>query len=1047
MPNLQPATPKNKRMGKPAKRGTPIRNSLLLIIFIAVLAVLVIILPKEPMQMAATNIITGEGGEGVVGIPENLPLRISEIMASNKSAFPDEKGTYPDWLEVENTGDAPVNLSGVGLSDRADRVLFIFPDIDLPAGGHIVVFCDDINVSQPNQPLHARFKISSLGETITLYDRNSLPLDIIAVPPLNQDVSYARTDTGWEMTERCTPGYPNTEAGYQALHTTAVREATGLVISELCPTNRTTIADEDGEYSDWIELYNAGKLKVDLSNYALSDDETDPVKWRFPQGASIEPGGYYLVFASGKNRTGDGESHPHTNFRLSAEGETVILSDILKQMIDRVTYDLMENDTSFGRTEGLSTSWKVFDQPTPNFPNNRSGEIQIDSQLRARNTSGIFISEVITNSTGVETTYGNTSYDWIELVNRSNEAVNLKDWGLSDSISRPRKWRFPDVTIQPGEHLLVFASGLSRSPTGSGAIHTNFRLSALGETVVLATPEGKILDKLVVPRLATNNTYGRNFDQGGLFYYETSTPGAKNTEQGFAGYAPKPTIELQGGLYFRPQTVSISAPSGVSIRYTTDGSIPTETIGQNYTGPIEIKKASVIRARGFMPGLRPSDIATESILINAYHILPVVSLSIDPDDLWNPLTGIYAEGVDETYTKIPFKNTTYRVMKNDTSMRERLTNVEFFSPEGKQLINQTVAGMLHGQFSLDIAQKSFRLTSKASYGSLAFDYPFFADRPFASYKAIILRNGGNDGSYSRLMDSMISKIVDWTDSEIIHMASTPVIVYLNGEYWGQYDIRERINAHSIVAYEGWADPEAVDLIKGDNDVLNGSFTNYKDLLEYVKKHDLKDPAALKVVTDWVDVDNYFDFMIFEIYFGNTDAGNIKFYRQRVPGAKWKWILFDLDWAYWFRTTDGFKVWLDPKGAGDLDYENILIRKLLEVPEMQDKFLKRFGYLFQNYLTDVDRILELLDHMAATIEPEMGLHFNRWAGLTNKLVASDPPVDPGAALNYWKNRVNRQKNVIRARPYMVWGFAQDWFKLSNQQMIEYFGERPLEWQDN
>ncbi len=1047
MPRLQPEIVSAKRSGKPAKRGTPIRNSFLLLLFMAILALIVIVLPKEPMQMAATNMITGENGSGAAGVPEDLPLRISEIMASNKSAYPDEKGTYPDWLEIENTGDAPVNLRGIGLSDRPDRILFIFPNIDLPAGGHIVVFCDDINIAEPDQPLHARFKISSLGETITLYDGNSLPLDTVVLPPLGQDVSYARTDNGWEITERSTPGYPNTEEGYIALHTTAVREAYGLVISELCPTNRTTIADEDGEYSDWIELYNGGNLKVDLSNYALSDDQSNPVKWRFPQGASIEPGAYYLVFASGKNRSGADGTHPHTNFRLSAEGETVILSDILRQMVDRVTYDLMEDDTSFGRREGLSTSWKIFNQPTPGFPNNRSGEIETDALLRGRNTSGIFISEVITNSTGVETVYGKTSYDWIELVNRGNEAVNLRDWGLSDSISRPRKWRFPDVTIQPGEYLIVFASGLSRSPTGSSAIHTNFRLSALGETVVLATPEGEILDKLVVPRLATNNTYGRNFDQGGLFYYETPTPAAKNTEQSFAGYAPMPTIDLKGGLYYRAQTVTLSAPSGVLIRYTTDGSIPSETIGQDYTGPIEIKKASVVRARGFMPGLRPSDIATESILINAYHILPVVSLSIDPDDLWNPLTGIYAEGNDETYAKVPFKKTTYRAMKTDRSQRERLTNVEFFTSEGKQLFNQTVAGMLHGQFSLDIAQKSFRLTAKASYGSTAFDYPFFPDRPFTSYKAIILRNGGNDGSYSRLMDSMISKIVDWTDSRIIHMASAPVIVYLNGEYWGQYDIRERINAHSIAAYEGWTDPEAVDLIKGDNAVLNGSFTNYKDLLDYVKKHDLNDPEALKTVKNWVDVDNYFDFMIFEMYFGNTDAGNIKFYRQRVSSAKWKWVLFDLDWGYWFRNTNGFTVWLDPKGAGDQDFENILIRKLLEVPEMQDKFLKRYGYLYQNYLTDTDRILALLDQMAAAIEPEMGLHFNRWAGLTSKLVASDPPADPGAALNYWKNRVNRQKNIIRARPYIVWGQAQEWFELSNQQMIEYFGERPLEWKDN
>ena len=124
-------------------------------------------------------------------------------------------------------------------------------------------------------------------------------------------------------------------------------------------------------------------------------------------------------------------------------------------------------------------------------------------------------------------------------------------------------------------------------------------------------------------------------------------------------------------------------------------------------------------------------------------------------------------------------------------------------------------------------------------------------------------------------------------------------------------------------------------------------------------HLAEDPEALQTVLDWVDVDNYFDFMIFQIYFGNTDAGNIKFYRQRVEGAKWRWCLFDLDWGYFNSTTNGCKVWLDPNGAGDKDFENWLILSLLEVPELKDQFLTRFGQLFQEVFSDTERILSLI----------------------------------------------------------------------------------------
>ncbi|MCL1795803.1 MAG: CotH kinase family protein, partial [Clostridia bacterium] len=720
-----------------------------------------------------------------------------------------------------------------------------------------------------------------------------------------------------------------------------------------------------------------------------------------------------------------------------------VLTDAISQPVDRVSYDRMEKDTSFRRVEGLRDVWEVSLQPTPGLPNTPEGEAEMDERIRARNRSGLFVSEVMASSLGVDTPYGNTSYDWVEIVNTGGESVNLRGYGLSNTPNRPRKWQFPSYTIQPGEYLLVFCSGLGESPTRSGALHSNFRLSAGGQAVTLSDPSGNVLDRLVVPRLDTGTSYGRGANLQGFYYYDEPTPGDENHTRGLPGYAPQPVISLRGGLYIQPVTVELEAPDGVRIRYTLDGSKPEENVGRDYEGPITITKAQVLRARGFKEGFRPSEVATESFLINVYHILPVVSLTIDPDDLWNPLTGIYADGLDETFERIPFRQATYYRMNKDRAQRERVGNFEYMSPSGEQLLNAVTAVQLHGNFSLDIAQKSFRITAKPKYGVDALRYPFFENRPYDQYRSVILRNGGNDGSYSRIIDSLIHEIVDWTDADLIHQAYQPVIVYLNGQYWGQYDIRERVNKYYAAMYEGWDSPRNIDYIKGDNNVLNGSFSDYRALLEYVRKHDLNNPEALSRVLDWIDVDNYFDFMIFETYFGNTDTMNIKFYRERRDGAKWRWVFFDLDWGYFTRTTNGFNAWLKESGTGDKHGDNTLIRALLKVPEMRDKFLRRYGELYREIFTDTDRIIAQIDRMVSAIEPEMNRHFTRWAGETSPVVAIDPYNARDNAYAYWMGRVNRLKNTVSARPHHVWLQAKDWFKLSDAEMLDYFGPCPEE----
>lgn len=1027
--------PRERMQERFGRRGTRISNRALVIALAILLIGIVIVMPKEWGTSGLPALVPG-GVSPAFGRQSVPPLRISEVMSSNEGAFANDFGAYSGWVEIENTTDEPIQMENIGLSNIDGWITFLFPHMELQGGGFLLVYCDGTNISSGARPLHAGFTTSPSGESVHLYDRNASPLDSVSVPALYHNTAYARTADGWAVTDDYTPGFPNTEAGHAAFLATAVAPATSLALNELVAGNCLTLADEDGDQPAWIELYNGTSQPIDLSTYTLSNDPYRPAMWRFPKGAVIAPDGYYLVFASGKDRPGGNGWLPHANFRLSSTGETITLTDAMNHTVDRVTYERLPKDSAYARAEGLLYTWQTSANPTPGLPNTLSGETRMDEAIRSRNTSGIFLSEVMTASTGIETPFGKTSYTWIEVTNLSGSPVNLTGWGLSNEPGHPRLWQFPETVIEPHTQQLVFTSGLTEPPTGSKATHADFRLTALGENITLSDPSGNIVDKLVVPRLETNVSYGRDFDSGLLLYFDTPTPGEPNTPEGYIGYASTPTIHRKGGLLTRPVTVEITAPEGVSIRYTLDGSEPTPLIGRDYEGPINISKAVVLRARGFADGLKPSLVATESYLINVAHVLPVISLTVDPDDLWNPETGLYADGLDETFETPPFRNATYYRVNKDPLLRQRAANFEFFTADGQQMLNQGVGVQLNGNFSLDLPQKSFRVAAKPEYGSTSFAYPFFENREDTSYGALLLRNGGDDGVYTRIIDPLISTILDETDTSLMHMPSTPAILYLNGEYWGQYMIRD----------EGFNDPRNTDVIKGDRDVLYGGFSDYSQLIDYVKKHDLNDETVLKRVLDWIDVDSYFDFIIFQTYFGNTDTMNIEFYRQRVSGAKWRWILLDMDWAYFNRKANGFNAWLKAEGTGDKKGDNTLIRALLKVPEMRDKFLTRYGELFQLYLTDTDRIIELIDETVKSIELEMPRHFSRWAEEIRQNIAFDLYTARNNAFAYWTGRINRLKNTARARPHYVYTLAQQWFELNDTEMRNYFGPMPEEPED-
>ena len=1029
-----PRSPQKRRPAGGPKRKKP---SVLpgLFLLLAVLTLMVMVLPREPLTHAMTSVQSPDG-QAPQGTPSAIykGLVISEVMSANSSAVPDENGEFNDWLEVWNSSDHPIDMSNVGLSDRSDRILFLFPNITLQAGERLVVFASDTNSADSAGALHAKFKLSSAGETVYLFDPSAYVIYKTTVPIMNSDVSFSMQADGvtFAQTQEYSPGFENTQEGFLAYRNANAVTEGAIRINEVMADAKTGILDEDGELSDWIELYNTTDRTLSLDGFALSDKESDPLKWRFPKEAVIAPHSYYLVFCSGKDRILAADRIPHTNFRISAERETVILSDSRGRQIDRAYIDNLPMDFSYGRDD--SGNWTTFQTATPRYPNNGAGAAQAEKDLMAANPTKVYISEIMSSSDDLN--------DWVELYNASTQTVYLEGYGLSDNLGRPRKWQFPaGAAIGPGEYMVVNLDGLNSQ---AGGYHTNFKLlRAGGEVMCFSDPNGLVLDKISLPLVPTNISYGRTSGLNGFFYYDAPTMGNVNGT-GFMGFAQVPSFSLKGGLYYEPVSVSIDVPAGTTVHYSLDGSIPTPQHPVYDGSPIHINLTTPVRARAFKQDLQPSETVTQTYLVNVYHTLPVVSLVMDPNELWNETDGMLATGGPLNKEKIPFKlagsggEPIYRTL----GKVPRPGFVEYYTKDGAQVLSQGIEFSLQGQYSLDMPQKSFKLRAKAAQGKPFFEAPLFSDRTFTQYKSFVLRISGNDAVWTRINDAYQSKLIDKLETTVIHQAVNPVVVYLNGQYWGHYNMRERVDRFFVAQHEGIPLEQAdrMDILESSSTVVYGSNKEYKDMIAKVKN---LSPGTkeedLKYITDRIDVDNYFDYMALEMFFGNSDPGNIRFYKLKGEGNKWRWIFYDSDYGMFNSKFDSPTSYLDPKGAGQQNINNVLIRKLLENSQMKEKFLRRLGHIFQTFTTQV--MLETFNDLAATIAPEMPLHFARWAEFNEKTINVDSPLTAEGAIRYWNTRLDFNRNVMKKRPTYFWEIVKKYFNLSDAAMVEYFGEKP------
>lgn len=273
------------------------------------------------------------------------PIRINEIMTSNGGVITDNDGNSPDWVEIANVSNSLVNLKGYVLARNAKAGnVFIFPDMSLQPEECVVVFADSHLSEEAGGELHAPFRLSASGDVLMLFNQADVAVDTVNIPALGENEVYAREGKDqWEVSSAPTPGMLNTEANYKAM--TTVSGDSPVRIVELMSSSATYAPDENGVCHDYVILKNVTGADVNLGGWYLSDSQTLPRMWRFPDGVTLPAGGTLTVHCSGLNRSED-VSHLHTNFKLSSEGEQVMLSNASGQPMDLVTFDLLKTDVA-----------------------------------------------------------------------------------------------------------------------------------------------------------------------------------------------------------------------------------------------------------------------------------------------------------------------------------------------------------------------------------------------------------------------------------------------------------------------------------------------------------------------------------------------------------------------------------------------------------------------------------------------------------------------------------------------------------------------------
>ena len=541
--------------------------------------------------------------------------------------------------------------------------------------------------------------------------------------------------------------------------------------------------------------------------------------------------------------------------------------------------------------------------------------------------------------------------DWIELRNNGGVTVDLAGWSLSDDSTKPGKWVFPSVTIRPSASLIIHATGKNRRVLGQ-SLHTNFKLGVEGEYLGLFSPElsRQVVDEIApaYPEQRSNISYGR-LAKDEWAWFESPTPRRANGGKTIRGLLAPPQFSAQRGIYDAQFRVYITTnePDAV-IRYTTDYSEPTASNGKKYVNPVAVRRTTVVRAAVFKSGMLPSRVETHTFAYNlgeSVTSLPLMSLVTEQSNLRGNT------GIMETNPR----NTTKRGIA-----WERPVSMELIYPDTGVTL-QANAGLrvqggdyIRGRYNPNsgppAGKYSFRLYFRGDYGPGRLRHDVFPELQVQDFNHIVLRAGMNDHSNPFIIDELVRRLS--ADMGQISAQGTFMNLYLNGSNKGYYNPTQRIDSDFLNSWNG-SDSEW-DIIAQFGELREGDMVKWNQVKSALQRN-LTIPQNYSAVERLLDIDNFIDYIMLNVYANTGDwpHNNWRAARERVPGAKWRFLVWDAEWSFGNngRSVTGNNLTSGPL-AGGADIA-VFYRALQKNPEFRMRFADRvqIHYFNDGALTD------------------------------------------------------------------------------------------------
>ena len=486
---------------------------------------------------------------------------------------------------------------------------------------------------------------------------------------------------------------------------------------------------------------------------------------------------------------------------------------------------------------------------------------------------------------------------WVELYNPTSATVNITGWYLSDNKDKLQKAKVTQTTSVPayGFTTLWFDHYSKWSKKT-----IDMKLDCDGGTLYLSDAQGNLVASLEYPEAVSRCSWARTTNGGSTWSYcANPTPGKSNAGSKFASERlEEPEVDTPSQVFSSSSiTLKVTIPDGCTLRYTTDGSAPSESNGYNsLTGIFSTTVKRTFRFRLFRDGYLPSAVATRTFIKSTRDIdLPILSVTGTQANFYGDSLGIFVKGVNGRPGNGQSTKCNYNMDW------ERPSVFEYFAADGELLFAQEAGVERCGGWSRAWSPASFKIKANKRYeGEKYLLYPFFDEKPYLKHKTVQIRNGGNDNG-CRVKDVILQQIAATSGIDIDYQAYQPVAHFINGVWKGAINMREPNNKHFVYSNYGYEEDE-IDQFEMSPDSgycqKCGTYEAMQDLLTLSKS--ASDANTYKAICDLIDMDEFCNYMALEFYMRNSDwpQNNLKAWRPRREDGRFRFVLYDLDAFDW-----------------------------------------------------------------------------------------------------------------------------------------------------